>query len=899
MNKNNKTTAKLSYQELEKQLQQVQSELVTAKKEAKLNRKLLNATGAIAKVGGWSLDLVTQELTWTKEVYKIHEVAPDFVPTLKNAINFYSPQSREKIENAVKKTMLDGRNYDLDLEIITAKGNKIDVRSKGKVITADAGKKKMLYGTFMDITEAKIKEKAMMTAIHKFRLLAKNTSDWEYWLDENGKFQYISDACERITGYSKEEHIKRPELLQNIVTPKYADLVNKHFEQGHTHKGDTNLEFKIVCKDGSMKWIEHTCNQVIDKDGQYRGRIGNNRDVTARKELEYNSIKLSTAVEQVPVYIVITDLNGEISYVNKAFERITGYLAHEVIGQNPKMLSSGMQDNTFYTELWETIKSGEIWEGEFYNKKKSGELFLEKASITPIKNEEGIITNFLAIKEDITEKRNAELELKESKERFELAMKASKDGLFDWNLETNEIYYSPSWKLMLGYTDAELPNDFEIWKNLIEPSDAANSWAMQQELIHKKRDYFEMEFRMKHKDGRWIDILSRAKAFFNKEGKATRMVGTHTDITYRKNIIKELGKAKEKAEESDRLKSAFLANMSHEIRTPMNGIIGFTQLLQSEDISQSDQKEYAKIIQKSSDRLLNTVNDIIEISKIESGEVTMAIEEIHIAPHLENLILFFKSETVKKGLEISFDNEISESDLILHTDRNKLDSILTNIIKNSIKYTNEGFIKVGLKLKEGNLIFYCQDSGIGIPKNRFEAIFNRFEQADLEDKQAHQGSGLGLAIVKSYVDLLGGAIWLTSEEGKGSIFYVSFPKNSIKTKHYDIPTNKSSLASEKKNINILIAEDDEISMFYLSTITKGIFDHVNFATNGLETIDAIKNDSSINLILMDMKMPEMDGFTATKKIRAFNKDVIIIAQTAFAFKEDVQKAIDAGCFQTY
>jgi len=234
------------------------------------------------------------------------------------------------------------------------------------------------------------------------------------------------------------------------------------------------------------------------------------------------------------------------------------------------------------------------------------------------------------------------------------------------------------------------------------------------------------------------------------------------------------------------MKSAFIANISHEIRTPMNGILGFTELLQYNDFSVENQKEFIDMIKESSKRLLNTINDLIEISEIESGEVKNTVNEVDFLNHLKNLVTFYAPEIKNKGLEIFIENEISKHDKIILTDENKLKSIFSNLIKNSIKYTNKGFIKVGFKINKGQLILYCKDSGIGIPKNRQKAIFNRFEQSDIEDKQAFQGSGLGLAIVKSYVKMLNGKIWIESEEGKGSIFYVALPYNPVKTKQNDL-----------------------------------------------------------------------------------------------------------------
>jgi len=243
----------------------------------------------------------------------------------------------------------------------------------------------------------------------------------------------------------------------------------------------------------------------------------------------------------------------------------------------------------------------------------------------------------------------------------------------------------------------------------------------------------------------------------------------------------ELLEAKEKAEESDRLKSAFLANMSHEIRTPMNGILGFMHLLQKPDPTGKKHQKYIDIIQKSSNRLLNTVNDIVDISRIESESVKISTSEVNIKEQLEYFYSFFEPEATKKGIQFILKNDLQEKNSIIKTDLEKLNSILTNLINNAIKFTNQGIIELGCKptKKDGNLTelkFYVKDSGIGIPGNRIDAIFERFVRADIENKNAVQGSGLGLVISKAYVEMLGGKIWVESQVGKGTVFYFTVPK---------------------------------------------------------------------------------------------------------------------------
>lgn len=371
------------------------------------------------------------------------------------------------------------------------------------------------------------------------------------------------------------------------------------------------------------------------------------------------------------------------------------------------------------------------------------------------------------------------------------------------------------------------------------------------------------------------------------------------DITDRKQNEQELIKAKEYAEKSDRLKSAFLANMSHEIRTPMNGILGFTELLLEPDLSSKQKKEYIKIVQQCGQRMLSTVNDIVEISKIEAGLVQPNLTKTDVNGRTEELFRFFQPEADKKGIKLSLEMQLPQADKNITTDQNKLDSILTNLIKNALKYTDTGYIQMGCLSNNSEVEFYIKDTGIGIPKERQKAIFERFIQADIADTRAFQGSGLGLAISKSYIEMLGGRIWVESREGKGSTFYFTLPiKNNIEKKaivHNEKSFDYERVKPKAKGWKILIAEDDENSRNFISLIVNDFSDEILEAVTGNETVELCRNTKDLDLILMDIQMPGLNGYEATRRIREFNRDVVIIAQTAFALSGDREKSLEAGC----
>lgn len=365
------------------------------------------------------------------------------------------------------------------------------------------------------------------------------------------------------------------------------------------------------------------------------------------------------------------------------------------------------------------------------------------------------------------------------------------------------------------------------------------------------------------------------------------------------NISQEL---KQKAEESNKLKSAFLANMSHEIRTPMNGILGFTDLLKNKDLDQKDYLKYVTIIQKCGVRMLNTVNDIIEISKIDTGQIELNLGNVNVVNEIKTIYEFFKPQADEKKLSLILD--IGDIPECTQTDLVKFQSILTNLVKNAIKYTNIGFVKISAHQVNLRLQISVIDTGIGIPQDRLSAIFNRFEQADILDKRALEGSGLGLAIAKSYVELLNGNIWVESPPKlmnpmftTGSAFSFNIPLLPQKSKHESniTPASINKKVNIGKKIHILLAEDDLICFQFCKEILEPITASLTHVKSGDLAVDAIKNNGLFDIILMDIKMPIMDGFEATKRIKAHHPNIPIIAITAFAYPEDKKEAFKSGC----
>lgn len=356
---------------------------------------------------------------------------------------------------------------------------------------------------------------------------------------------------------------------------------------------------------------------------------------------------------------------------------------------------------------------------------------------------------------------------------------------------------------------------------------------------------------------------------------------------------RQLTLAKEKAEESERLKTIFLQNMSHEIRTPMNGIIGFLELLKEPDLDSDERKKYIEIVIKSGQRLLTTINNIIEISKIDSDQIHVKTTAINASEAMDFFYNFFNPAAREKGIELIMKNKLPADKENFMADKFIFDNILTNLLNNAIKFTQKGFVEFGNSFENGDLIFYVKDTGIGIPEDRQKAIFERFVQANLNMTRPHEGSGLGLSIVQAYVKALNGKIWLKSEMGKGTTFYFSIPYLPPAPGEIEQEVESNARVPNKK-LCIVVAEDDNISYLFIKQILNNPEIEVIRATSGKECVEILRNKQGVDLVLMDIKMPEMNGIEATKAIREFNKAVPIIIQTAYTSSRDKDEALEGG-----
>lgn len=835
-------------------------------------------------------------------------------------------EDRKMVREVVNKALKAKKKFDIVYRLNTIDGSIKHVKEKGVGVFSN-GELIAIEGFINDISSEVITEEALKKSEELNRSITQSAADAIITTNSEHKIISWNKAAERIFGYSSNV----------ILNTNFSRLLHtridvfKKFSLFIDTESDNSIskpifEHKAIRSNGDNFPIEISISKWKSNSEYYYTSIV--RDISRRKQNEESLTKLSKAVDQSPSVITITDLHGNIDYVNPKFTEITGYKFEEVVNENTRILKSDNKSKEEYQDLWHTITSGKEWHGEFYNMKKNGDYYWESASVSPIFDDNNKITNYIKIGEDITQRKRNELIQKALYNISNAVSTADNlEKLINFIQQQLNTIIDTS-NFFVAFYDKETDTFSSPFMN--DEKDNYDSWpagkTMSAYVVRTSKSLFVDENQiLQMKERGDIEILGAIPKVgmivpIKYEGITNGVfaIQNYTDsnaysksdlemldfvsdlISLYINRIKALEKLKSalnKATESDRLKTAFLQNVSHEIRTPMNGILGFTSLLNDPDLSGEEQQSYINIITISGKRMLSTLNDLMDISMLETGQVKINLSSINVNDELDNLYSFFKPELENKGMDLSYSVSLEKEFVDINTDRDKFYAILSNLIKNSIKYSKKGSVNFGYEYKGDYLEFFVKDTGIGIPQNRQEAIFKRFVQADIEDIKVYEGSGLGLSISKAYVEMLGGGIWVNSSEGKGSEFYFTIPYNSrhkkiLENSNKDMCNNKET---EIVRLKILIVEDEEIASEYLSIIL-GVFNPtLLFARTGIEAISICKENTDIDLVLMDIKMPIMGGYEATREIREFNKKVVIIAQTAYALGGDREKAINAGC----
>jgi len=855
---------------------------------------------------------------------KIYELAhPDDLP---NASSYFFSRLKEDKPNGYHR---------ISFRIITKKGDIKWVEASVEIIKNSNNEITHIQGIVEDITERKKTEDLFFKSNQRLQDQFNNTPLASIIWDINDKVIEWNNSSQRIFGYTADEAKKEakyflvPKKLIPEIEQVNTKLLNDKGVGQTTNENITKSNETIICK-----WY----NVVLkDVEGKIIGVASLVDDITDRiksKKLLEKSEKKYRDIFEKSIDAVLIIKDSIFSNCNAATLKTFGYSnKEELLPIHPSQISPEFQpDGTSSFLKAEEMMKAAINQGSnrfrWYHKRKNGDIFPSEVTLTRINEHDNITTIHVVIR-DITERvkkeeiehilyniSNAALTI-DNFNKFGYFIKDELSKIIDTNNfyialynEEKDSFYTP-----IMVDEKESITDFPAEKTL-------TGYV----LKHKKSVLFTNETHKKlvesgevgligvdSKIWMGIPLKTHNKAFgvivvqsytnidaYNQNDvQLLEFVADQISIAIlRKNIEIELKTALTKAQESDRLKSAFLANMSHEIRTPMNGIIGFSELFLNKDLSYLERKEYAKIVINSSKQLLAIVNDILDISKIEADVVQLNYEEVNINNLLSDLEAFYSPISLNKNLELICNKGLQNIDSFIEIDKTKLHQIISNLLSNAFKFTEKGSIEFGYKLVEEMLQFYVKDTGIGIDKKLHKVIFDRFVQVDEDFEKQNRGTGLGLAISKKFIELFNGTIWLDSSI-KGTTVYFTIPYKKVKKQIItSVVDNLNNTTSKNKEITILVAEDEEYNLLYLNELFSKTSYKLIEATTGKQAVELALANSNIDLVLMDIKMPVMNGIDAMKKIKAERPHLPIVALSAFAMESDKEAAISNG-FNSY
>ena len=895
----------------------------------------LQKSQAIAHIGSWKLDIATNVFTSSDEELRMLGFPSGLKPTFQEISDRIIPEDRQRAINTLNHSIETGEPYSIEITVSKRDTGELrNIQSSAEIQFDIDGKAVAVMGVNQDITERKQAEEAIVEREERFRTIFENSMVGESLTYTNGTIKANQAFCE-ITGYTEEELSKMEwKTFTHPEDVAQSESVVKSILSGE--RSNARWEKRYIKKNGDCVWVDISTTLQRDKKGNPLYFITSMSDTTQRKNAEaallVSERNYKLIAENVSDLITRHTPDGIYTYLSASCQSLLGYEPHELIGINPYTLFHPEDVAAIRDTHIGVVVNKDVNLIQYRIKRKDGQyIWIETNNKSITDSVTGEVTGIICVSRDISERKRLEnireiqyniakaVVTSESIENLLEFARSELSRFFDTTNFFAALYNAKKNTLKKIHWIDEV-DKFEEW-------DASNSFSgyvvkTGKLLLLNKQEIVKLGLEQNIKIiGTPAECWMGVPLIVDKKVIGVMVIQSYTDtkaydassamlfnqLAYdlsvyieKTKILQDLNVAKRQAEESDRLKSSFLENMSHEIRTPMNGILGFADLLKTPSLSGEQQQEYIKIIQKSGNRMLNIINDIVDISKIEAGLMKLEIKESNINEQIEYIYTFFKPEVEAKGLTISFRTPLPAKEAIIKTDREKLYAILTNLVKNAIKYTPSGSIEFGYTLinsqNSASLQCYVKDTGIGIPKDRQEAIFERFIQADIADKMARQGAGLGLSITKVYVEMLSGEIWVESQEGVGSTFYFTLPYTAqpvIETiTHQASPSGKTD---NVKKLKILIAEDDEVSEMLIDLNVKTYGKVLLKVKTGVEAVKACRDNPDIDLILMDIRMPELDGYKATQQIREFNKEVVIIAQTAYGLSGDREKSIESGC----
>jgi hypothetical protein len=766
-----------------------------------------------------------------------------------------------------------------------------------------------IFGISRNISESVNAQEELKAKEKQLRMILENMQEAYIQADNNGRITFANPALSKLFGYTETE-LSNMSAVDLYINAESRELLHKELRERGKVSGWVT---KAKRKDGSTFWISMNAGYIKNDIGEILGSEGALRDITewmerekelklAREKAEESDFRLRLATDSGKLGIWDWDIIKDKQIWNDIMCRMYQADQKELDSRSDTWSSRLHPEDRekALNTLNKTIEEGPEYSSEFRIMRPDGSVRYIRSSGVVLKNSENAPYRMIGINQDITDAVITEKELRRNQDELSRArtyLQSILDSTDDliWSVDSENfgvISFNKSfYNFFSGVVGVDVKPGMTPYE-ILPADNIGDKWIY---YYNKAKEIgpFTDSYAMETTN---MFLLLTFNLLENENGVYGISVFAK-DITNIKMAEREMIIAKERAEESDRLKSAFLMNMSHEIRTPMNGILGFIGLLNEKGLSEEERTTYLGIVSKSGERLLETINDIIEISKIETGDIKLRLEPVNIYELMLYYYDFFSLQTKTKGLELKYKFQNLGQDFVIITDKQKIDGIMINLLKNAVKFTTDGYIEFGFGYKDKVLELFVRDTGKGIASDKKEMIFQRFVQAENDHNRGYEGSGLGLSIVDAYVEALNGQITVETELGAGSTFKVFLPCEYCEgdyQQNFSFITNNESIKKVKSK-TILIAEDDEISFEYLEAILSNDFNIIR-SVCGEETVNMFLAVPGIDLILMDIKLPgEYDGLEATRRIRRINREIPILAQTAFAMDFYKTIAMDAGC----